>query len=129
MKTTLRKLGRVAMVGAVLSVAGLGAASAQTTTTTTYSSGTIDTFGPDAIVVHSENAPPQRYISSRTTTYVDEAGNPVAVETVKSGVPVTVYYDRSGDTMTATKVVVRRSGPNASYEHEKTTTTTTNPNP
>jgi hypothetical protein len=27
-----------------------------------------------------------------TTTYVDEAGNPVLFATVKSGPPVTVYY-------------------------------------
>ncbi len=41
--------------------------------------------------------------------YVDEAGYPVEVETVKSGVPVTVYYSKSGDKMVATKVVVKET--------------------
>ena len=54
------------------------------------------------------------YSSTKSTTYVDETGAPVSVETVKSGLPVTVYYTREGDRMIAEKVVVR-----------KTTTTTT----
>jgi hypothetical protein len=63
---------------------------------------------------------------------VDENGNPVSIDTVKSGVPVTIYYDRNGDTMVASRVVVRSLDPNATViEHKKTTTTTTetNPNP
>jgi hypothetical protein len=129
MKNTLRKFGRAAVAGAALSLAGLATASADTTTTTTYYSGTVSTLGPDAIVVNSDSAPPMRYSSSRTTTYVDENGNPVAVETVKTGSPVTVYYDRNGDVMTATKVVVRRAGPGDTIEHKKTTTTTVSPAP
>jgi len=100
-------------------------------TTTTSTAGTISEFDPNTIVVRSESAPePVRYSYTKTTTYVDENGNPVSMETVKSGLPVTVYYDRDGDNMVARKVVVRRTtavdaAPGTVIEHKKTTTTTT----
>ena len=81
-----------------------------TTTTTTSSSGTVSEFSPDSIVIRtSPSASPTTYEFTETTTYVDEAGNPVEVETVKSGVPVTVFYSKSGDKMVATKVVVKKT--------------------
>ena len=40
---------------------------------------------------------------------VDQAGNAVAEEKVQSGVPVTVYYSKSGDKMVAAKVVVKET--------------------
>jgi hypothetical protein len=40
--------------------------------------------------------------------YVDEAGKPVAIQSVESGSPVVVYYDKAGDKTTATKVVVKK---------------------
>ena len=43
----------------------------------------------------------------------------------QNGVPVTVYYDRDGDRMLATRVVVRRADPTAPIIEEKKTTTTT----
>jgi hypothetical protein len=104
-------------------------ATATTTTTvggTTNLVGTISEFSPDAIVVRSETSPePVRYSYSKTTTYVDEAGNPVSLETVKSGLPVTVYYAKQGDRMIANKVIVRRTTTNAPVIEKKTTTTTT----
>lgn len=88
-----------------------------TVTTTTESAGTISDIGPDTIVVRTEtNSSPINYSSTKSTTYVDETGAPVSVETVKSGLPVTVYYTREGDRMVAEKIVVR-----------KTTTTTETP--
>lgn len=104
---------------------------AQTTveTTTTNSAGTISEFSPDTIVIRSETAPePVRYSYSKTTTYVDEAGQPVTLETVKSGLPVTVYYTRVGDRLVANRVVVRKTvttAPTAPAVVEKKTTTTT----
>ena len=81
-----------------------------TTTTTTQSSGTVSEFGPDSIIIRTTpSAAPTTYEFTETTTYVDEAGNPVEVETVKSGVPVTVFYSKSGDKMVATKVVVKKT--------------------
>jgi hypothetical protein len=81
-----------------------------TTTTTTQSSGTVSQFGPDSIIIRTTpSASPTTYEFTETTTYVDEAGNPVEVETVKSGVPVTVFYSKSGDKMVATKVIVKKT--------------------
>jgi hypothetical protein len=87
----------------------------QMSVTTTETAGTISELGQDTIVVRSEtSSSPMRYSSTQSTTYVDETGTPVSVETVKSGLPVTVYYTRDGNRLVADKVVVR-----------KTTTTTT----
>ena len=77
-----------------------------TTTTTTTTQGTIS-GAPGTIVIKSTDMP-SPIVVSKTTTYVDENGNPVRVETVKSGEPVTVYYDESGGKATATKVVVHK---------------------
>ncbi len=83
-------------------------------TTTTESAGTISEFSPDTIVVRSgTSSTPSKYTYTKSTTYVDETGSPVSIETVKSGLPVTIYYTREGDRMIANKVVI-----------QKTTTTT-----
>jgi hypothetical protein len=112
----------------------------QQTTTTTTNAGTISDFGPQTIVVRSEDAAaPVRYTYTKSTTYVDEDGNPVSMETVRSGLPVTIYYTRSGDDLVASKVVVRKTviqstapavpvAPVAAppvIQEQKTTTTTT----
>lgn len=92
-----------------------GETTVKTTATTTESAGTISEFGPDTIVIRSEtSSAPMHYSYTKSTTYVDDTGAPVSIETVKSGLPVTVYYTLEGDRMVANKVVVR-----------KTTTTTT----
>jgi hypothetical protein len=104
---------------------------AQTTveTTTTNSAGTISEFSPDTIVIRSETAPePLRYSYSKATTYVDETGAPVTLETVKSGLPVTVYYTKVDGQLVANRVVVRKTivtTPSAPIIEKKTTTTTT----
>lgn len=137
----MKKIHTFAMAVALgLTLATAQTVSAQTavsstTTTTTNTAGTISEFSPSAIVVRTEAAQPVRYTYTKTTTYVDEAGNPVSMETVKSGLPVTVYYTHDGDNMVATKVVVRKAVtttssapavvPAAPVEVEKKTTTTT----
>jgi hypothetical protein len=123
MKNTIRNLSGLTFLGVMLFTANIAMAqsaapSTTTTTTATTSDGTVSQFGPDTIVVSSTtSATPVSYSYSKTTTYVDENGNPVSSETVKSGAPVTVYYTQDGDKMIATKVIVRK------------TTTTTAPNP
>ena len=102
----------------------------QTRITTTETAGTISELGQDTIVVQSESSSsPMRYSSTKSTTYVDEMGAPVSVETVKSGLPVTVYYTREGDRMVADKVVVRKTttttgSPMIQEKRTRTTTTT-----
>lgn len=124
---------RVVTLCGFLAVAGFTAASAQvSTTTTTTSAGTVSEFTPGTITVTSgPSALPVSYASSRTTTYVDENGNPVSVQTIRSGVPVTVYYSQEGDRMVASKVVVRHvvPGDDATVIKKTTTTTTTSPAP
>ena len=102
--------------------------SVQTVQTPITSAGTISQFGADTIVVKSDDvAEPVHYTYNKTTTYVDENGNPVSMETVKSGLPVTVYYVRDGDNLIASKVIVRTVvvAPAVNVQDSKTTTTTT----
>lgn len=69
------------------------------------------------------------YSYTKSTTYVDETGAPVSMETVKSGLPVRVYYTRDGERMIAEKVVVRKTTTTTEkptvIEKKRTTTTTT----
>ena len=99
----------------------------QMSVTTTETAGTISELGQDTIVVRSEtSSSPMRYSSTQSTTYVDETGTPVSVETVKSGLPVTVYYTRDGNRLVADKVVVRKTTTTEAPIHtEKQTRTTT----
>ena len=80
------------------------------TVTTTESAGTISEVSPDALVIRSETSTtPTHYTYTKKTIYVDERGTPVSMETVKSGLPVTVYYTTEGNQMVADKVVVRKT--------------------
>ena len=149
MKNTLLSLTAVSALAFALvgtSQTALGQTSVQTIdtnqgsvqSTTTTSAGTISEFSPQTIVVKSENSvEPVRYTYSKSTTYVDESGNPVSIETVKSGLPVTVYYTQEGNDLVASKVIVRKTTevvpaapvqappPAISVQESKTTTTTT----
>jgi hypothetical protein len=96
-----------------------------TTTSTVSSQGTIGEFTPDSFEIRtSSSTAPVRYSYSRTTTYVDESGNPVSMATVRSGVPVTVYYTQNGDQMLANRVVVRQAAPATTTQSTTTTTQT-----
>ena len=122
MKNKIHNLGCLTFLGVMLFTANVAMAqstsSTTSTTTTTTSDGTVSQFGPDSFVIKSTTSTtPLSYSYSKTTTYVDENGNAVSRETVKSGAPVTVYYTQDGDKMVATKVIVRKS------------TTTTSPAP
>jgi len=128
MKKNLTQYFGALALGTILTTAAV----AQTVvreTSTTNSAGTISEFSPDTIIIRSETSPePLRYSYSKTTTYVDEAGAPVTMETVKSGLPVTVYYTKVGDRMVANRVVVRKTTtvtPSAPATIEKKTSTTT----
>jgi hypothetical protein len=128
MKTT-KPIRQMTALFAAASFALSPAVLAQTVvkeTTTTTNLGTITEFSPETLVIRSETAAePIRYHYSKTTTYVDETGAPVSIETVKSGLPVTVHYIKEGDRMVASKVIVRKAAPAATVEKKTTTTTTT----
>lgn len=100
------------------------------TTQTTTATGVISEFGPERLSVRTQtSSDPLRYSFSKTTTYVDELGNPVSVETVRSGLPVTVHYVRQGGELVASRVVVKTAAapavPAVPVVEEKTTTTRT----
>lgn len=136
MKITIRNISSAAVLGLALItthttlVAQTAVESSTTTTKTITSAGTISEFSPNTIVIKTETSPePIHYTYTKTTTYVDEYGAPVSMETVKSGLPVTVYYIKDGDNMVVSKVIVRKAivvtPPDPVVEDKKTTTTTT----
>ncbi|MEN3939742.1 hypothetical protein WJU23_00485 [Prosthecobacter sp. SYSU 5D2] len=103
-------------------------AAVQTTQTDVVTStGVISDFGPERLVIRSQTSPePLNYTFSKTTTYVDDLGNPVEVSTVRSGQPVTVQYVRQGNQLVASKVIIKRAAaPAVPVVEEKTTTTRT----
>lgn len=109
-----------------------GSVSTRTTTTVqpTEMIGTVTQFDPDAIVLRTkETTEPVRYSFSKTTEYVDEAGNRVERDIVKTGVPVTVRYVKEGDKMVVSRVIIRKqttiAEPEAVIKKKTTTTTTT----
>ncbi|MCX5740826.1 MAG: hypothetical protein NTZ61_20455 [Proteobacteria bacterium] len=123
-----KPLAGVALFGTLVIVNGAFAETV-TTETTTSSSGTFFELTPGSIVIKSATMPePLPYSFTKTTTYVDENGNAVAMETVKSGEPMTVYYTKTGDARVASKVVIKRSvtkdATGATIEEKKTTVTT-----
>ena len=124
---SFKPLAGIALFGAL--VFANGAFAETTTETTTSSSGTFSEFTPKTIVIKTTTTPdPTPYTYTKTTTYVDENGNPVAIDTVKSGEPMTVYYTQDGDARVASKVVIKRSvttdATGTKVEEKKTTVTT-----
>lgn len=110
----------------LLLMCGATAPADEVRTVTTTTAGTISEFSPDTIVVRrAEAAEPLRYSYTRETTYVDETGAPVSIETVKTGLPVTVHYVNDGPRVIARKVIVHRAAPVAPVIEKSTTTTTT----
>jgi len=114
MKNIIRTFSSATILG-ILLVASPAVVQAQiseqtTTVRTTSSAGIVSEFGPRTLVIRSETSPePIHYTYTKTTSYVDETGAPVSMELVKSGLPVTVYYERNGDEMVASKVIVRKA--------------------
>jgi len=68
-----------------------------------------DTGSSTFAVRTDESAEPVRYVYTERTTYVDEAGRPVVLKTLKSGQPVMIYYTQEGDRLVASRVVTSKS--------------------
>ena len=110
MKTLTTSIGASVIIGLMAVAQSPLFGQTTSTTITTTSSGTVSEWDPDAVALKVDSSPtPVRYSFTKTTTYVDENGNPVSVETIKSGAPVTVYYEKQGDGFIADKVVVKRT--------------------
>lgn len=114
---------------------GSFAQQSRTTVTTTETAGTVSEVNPDTLVIRSESSPnPVVYTYTKKTHYINEKGEPVSMETVRSGLPVTVYYSGNGKELVADKVVVHETKtttvdtPAFEQQRTKTTTTTTKTN-
>lgn len=129
MKKSIRTYLGLALCAAVLTAnSAFAQVNSTTTTTSTSTGGTITTFSPSDFSVRTEASPlPIHYSYTKTTTYVDENGNPVSVETVRSGTPVTVFYDRDGDQLVARKVVLLKSPTVTTTDGSTTVTSESNP--
>jgi hypothetical protein len=122
MKSIIKATANTLILGALMSIGQIAVADTVETTTTTASGDIADLSG-DSFVIRSESGPATYHYSKRTTV-VDENGNALTIDSLKAGVPATVYYSREGDNMIVNRVVVKR--PAAQIEkHESTTTTTT----
>ena len=99
----------------------------------TISKGSVTEYAPgtQTVYVRTEAAPePIRYSVTKETTIVDQAGNPVAVETIRPGIPAEVHYVTTGDSTVASRIVVHSAAvpapaPAVPVATERKTTTTT----
>ena len=114
-----------------IAVAASAEMTQETTTTTTYS-GTVSSVAPSSstIILKSDAASdgPTKYVYSERTSWVDAAGNTVTRESVQNQ-PVTIYYEKQGDQLVVSKVVMQKSLPAPRVEKKTSTTTTTTTEP
>lgn len=124
----------MAMLAVGLCVWSTQAFGQATTTTVTSTNGAFTEYvpGSQTVVVRSERNPaPLRYVVTKQTTVVDEAGAPIAVERIPAGSPLSVQYSGTGDQLTASRIVVHRAAAvdapvtTRPLTQEATTTTTT----
>jgi hypothetical protein len=82
--------------------------------------GVITEYGADTnrLIIRSESAAPQTYTVTKKTVFVDADGRTVTASAVRHGEPATVYYEKTGDTMVVSRVVVGKP-----IAARKTTTT------
>ena len=135
MKTNIMRIAPV-LVAAVICAWGTdvraqGTTTTSTATTVTTSKGAFTEFVPasETIVVRTETNPaPLRYVVTKQTTIVDEAGVPITVEKISPGSPLSVEYSGTGDRLVASRIVVQKA-PVATERNATTTTTTTTTRP
>lgn len=82
--------------------------------------GSVTEYTPtsNSVIIRSASNPePVRYSVTKETTVVNQAGEPMTIDTLRSGLPAEVHYHRVGDQIVASRIVVNSSS----------TTTTTAP--
>ena len=111
MKTTIHNcVGALLLTVALITASLALAQTVRETQVVTTTEGTLSAVNDGAIVITSPNQlAPLSYTFNRTTTYVDEHGDPVEFKEVTTGLPVTIYYTKVGDTVIASKVMVRKT--------------------
>lgn len=131
MKTNIMSVGAVLLALGICAwctdLRGQGTTTTTTAATVTTTDGAFTEFVPasETIVVRTEKNPaPLRYVVTKQTIVVDEAGVPVAIEKISAGNPLSVQYTGTGDRLVAARIVVHKT-PGATERNTTTTTTTT----
>jgi hypothetical protein len=130
MKTNIKLCTALLAIG--LSIGSTQAFAQATTTTVTSANGAFTEYvpGSQTVVVRSERDPaPLRYVVTKQTTVVDEAGAPIAVERIPAGSPLSVEYIGTGDRLQASRIVVHKTVAATAPVSQETTTTTTTSRP
>jgi hypothetical protein len=134
MNTNMGKIG-IAFLAIGLCVWSNQAFAQATTTTVTTSKGAFTEYvpGSETVVVRGEtNAAPLRYVVTKQTTVVDEAGAPVALERIPAGSPLSIQYTGTGDRLVASRIIIQKpvvATTTAPVTTQETTTTTTTSRP
>jgi fumarylacetoacetate (FAA) hydrolase family protein len=105
----MKKHLHLALAGALLIVIqSVEAQQVVTERRTTVNRGTVTEYVPNdsTIVVRGTAGAPVRYRYTKTTRFVDSAGNVVRAETIKSGTPLTVRYAEVDNAMVADEVIL-----------------------
>lgn len=77
------------------------------TTITTINTGALQTLDDGFITIKESGVEaPVRYQISKTTAWVNAAGEPTAAGVIKSGHPVKVTFSKNGDVLVAEQIVV-----------------------
>jgi hypothetical protein len=108
MKKSLLSIAAATALG--IGVAQAGVIEEKVTTETTTYQGTVTEVIPSSstlVVRSSQTAPPERYVYTDKTTFVDATGNVVTRESIANK-PVTVYYSDAGGRTEVSKVVVQK---------------------
>jgi hypothetical protein len=100
-----------AQTASVTTTTAADGSSSSTSVQSTTTAGTIEQFTPGSsqMIVRTTTGSPVTYSYSKSTTFVDAAGNTVSYETIKPGVPTTVYYTMEAGQPVVSKVVVHRT--------------------
>jgi hypothetical protein len=72
--------------------------------------GVVVSLGKNELAMVSDSGSDAvRYSFTETTQYVDDMGDPISIQTVQPGVPVTIHFAQEGEELVARRVIVRRS--------------------
>lgn len=134
MKINISKIGAATLAVTLCVCATELRAQTTTTTTVTTAKGAFTEFvpGSQTVVVRTEASAPLRYVVTKQTTIVDEAGAPVLIERISPGSPLSIEYTGTGENLTASRIVVQKTAavtapvttaPVVSEKHTTTTTT------
>jgi hypothetical protein len=103
-------VGAAAMLFSMAAADEVRAQSPATPAVIIRETGTISAFNPSSIAIRLEAGDKSaRYITSKTTVFMDESGATVPLVMLKMGVPVAVDYVEKGGRLVARKVMVLRS--------------------